>query len=312
VDKALRRLPGLVAAIAGCAAVVGVLWRPSGHPVTVETPRGQRVQLAGDGLYRYDTVFTASGNTAVDAVVLALGIPLVVTAWIEHRKHSPRGTLLLTGSLGYLLYVYANYALGVAYNPLYLAYVTVLSASLFGLVAAFAGFDRAALTAVAADPGFPHRALSRFLLASAAVTVAVWLPPVVAALLHGGAPPLLDVYTTLVTYALDLGILAPAAAYAGLLVRRRDPLGYLMAAPLLVTIMLLLPTIALSTALQAAAGITFTVPEVVGPIVGFGGMGLVGAGLLRRLLRAVPSRTSAESTAVLRPSFRWPMSRFSI
>ena len=300
MDKALRRLPGLVAAIGACAAAVGVLWRPSGHPLTVETPRGQRVQLAGDGLYRYDTVFTAAGNTAVDAVVLAFGIPLVVRAWLQHRNGSARGTLLLTGSLGYLLYVYANYALGVAYNPLYLAYVTMVSASLFGLVAGFARFDRAALAAVAAHPDLPHRALSTFLLASAAVTAVVWLQPLVAALLQSETPPLLDVYTTPVTFTLDLAVLTPAAAYAGYLVRRRDPLGYLIAAPLLVTIVLLLPTISLSTALQATAGISFTVPEVVGPIGGFGALGVIGAWLLVRLLRAVPDTRALASSRIRR------------
>src|SRR5215218_7203472 len=206
---ALRRLPGLVAAVGAGVAAVGLLWRPSGNPVPVVTARGQTVQLAGDGLYRYDTVFTAAGNTAVDTVVLALGIPLVVTAWLPHRKGSPRGSLLLTGSLGYLLYVYANYALGVSYIPIYLAYLTVLSGSLFGLVAAFATFDRAAVAAVAADPDVPHRSLSRFLLASAAVTAVVWSQPLVMALLQGGAPPLLDVYTTPVTYTRDLAVLAP-------------------------------------------------------------------------------------------------------
>ena len=54
------------------------------------------------------------------------------------------------------------------------------------------------------------------------------------------------------------------------------------------TIVLLLPTIALSTALQAAAGISFTTGQVVGPIAGFGVLGAVGARLLVRLLRAVP------------------------
>ncbi len=34
----------------------------------------------------------------------------------------------MTGSLGHLLYVYANFALGVACNPPYLAHVTLLSA----------------------------------------------------------------------------------------------------------------------------------------------------------------------------------------
>jgi hypothetical protein len=285
----LRRLPGLVAAVGAAVAFAGVLLRPSGHPVTVTTPRGQAARLAGDGLYRYDTVFTAAGNTAVDAVVLALGIPLVVTAWLQHREGSPRGTLLMTGSLGYLLYVYANYALGVAYNPLYLAYVTLLATGLWGFIASFAAIDRTVLASVAVDPAVPHRALSRFLFVSAGITAVVWLQPLVAALLQGTAPPLLDVYTTPVTFTLDLAVLAPAAALAGLLVRRREPLGYLIAAPLLVTIVLLLPTISLSTALQMAAGISFTLPETVGPIAGFGVLGVVGARLLAALLRAVPT-----------------------
>lgn len=299
MDRALRRLPGLVAAIGAAVAATGLLRRPSGPPVPAVTPRGQVAELAGSGLYRYDTVFTAAGNTAVDAVVLGLGVPLVVAAWLEHRRHSPRGTLLLTGSLGYLLYVYATYALGVAYNPLYLAYVTLLSASLFGFVAAFALTDRAALAAVAAAPDFPHRTLARFLLVSAAVTAVVWLQPLVTALLQGRAPDLLDVYTTPVTFSLDLAVLTPAAALAGLLVRRREPLGYLLAAPLLTTVALLLPTIALSTVLQAAAGVSFTAAEVIGPIAGFGILGTVGARLLLRLLRAVPEAaptTRAEAT----------------
>jgi hypothetical protein len=293
VGRALRRLPGLVAAMAGAAATVGLLWRPSGIPVPVTTPRGQAAQLAGDGLYRFDTVFTAANNTAVDAVVLAFGIPLVVRAWLQHRDGSPRGTLLLTGSLGYLLYVYANYALGVAYNPLYLAYVTLLSASLFGFVAAFNEMDRTALAAAAAGIEVPHRSLSWFLLASAAVTAVVWLQPLITALLQGTAPELLDVYTTTVTYSLDLAVISPAATLAGLLVRRREPLGYLIAAPLLVTIVLLLPSISLATALQIAAGISLPPAQVIGPIAGFGVLGAVGTRLLVRLLRAVPTSAPA-------------------
>jgi predicted cation transporter len=185
---ALRRLPGLVAVAGAGAAVIGLLWRPSGHPVSVVTARGQSAQLAEDGLYRYDTVFIAAGNTAVDAVVLALGIPLVVAAWLQFRAGSPRGSLLLTGALGFLLYVYATYAFGVAYNPLFLVYVALMAATLFGFIAAFAATDRAALAAAAADPGLPHRFLSRFLLSSAAVTAVVWLQPLVTALLRGRRP----------------------------------------------------------------------------------------------------------------------------
>ncbi len=174
--------------------------------------------------------------------------------------------------------------------------MALLAACLFGFIAAFAANDRGALAAVAADPDLPHRFLSRFLLTSAAVTAVVWTQPLVAALLQRTDPALLDTYTTPVTYALDLGVIAPAAALAGLLVRRHQPLGYLLAAPLLVTIVLLLPTITMSTALQAAAGISFTAAEVVGPIAGFGFLGGVGAWLLVRLLRAVPATTPYTSS----------------
>jgi hypothetical protein len=113
MSRALRRLPGLVGSRAGVAAV-GLLWRPSGHPVSVVTSRGKSTQLAGDGLYRYDTVFTAEGNRAVDADVLAPGMPVLVTAWrrfrgpglaqraelrdLESRRAAPRGDLGQMGS----------------------------------------------------------------------------------------------------------------------------------------------------------------------------------------------------------------------
>lgn len=75
MERTLRRLPGLLAALGSTVAAVGVLWRPSGRSVPVVTTRGATAELAGTGLYRYDTVFTAAGNTAVDAVVAAFGVP---------------------------------------------------------------------------------------------------------------------------------------------------------------------------------------------------------------------------------------------
>lgn len=124
------------------------------------------------------------------------------------------------------------------------------------------------------------------------MTAVVWLQPLVTALLRGTAPELLDVYTTTVTYPLDLAVITPAAALASLLVRRRQPAGYLLAAPLLVTIVMLLPTISLATVLQAAAGVSVTPAEVVGPIAGFS---VLGTWLLLRLLRAVPTTAPTSS-----------------
>jgi hypothetical protein len=52
---------------------------------------------------------------------------------------------------------------------------------------------------------------------------------------------------------------------------------------------IVLPVIALSTVLQAAAGITSTAGEVVGPVTGFAVLGTLATWLLVRLLPAVPT-----------------------
>ncbi|MGY1779905.1 hypothetical protein [Geodermatophilus sp. SYSU D01036] len=82
----LRRLPGLVAALAAVAAATGLVRRPTGEPVRVVTPRGQPAELAGSGLYAHDTVFTAAGNTAqVVGPIAGFGVLGAVGAWLLTR-----------------------------------------------------------------------------------------------------------------------------------------------------------------------------------------------------------------------------------
>jgi hypothetical protein len=89
--------------------------------VSFTTVHGTVVELYGGGLYGSDTVFAAAGQRGTDAVTLVLGIPLLVASILRYRRGSLRGGLLLTGTLGYFLYVYAGPALGtVVYNELFL------------------------------------------------------------------------------------------------------------------------------------------------------------------------------------------------
>jgi hypothetical protein len=59
-----------------------------------------------------------------------------------------------------------------------------------------------------------------------------------------------------------------------------------------------MPAILLSTVRQAAAGISFTVAEAVGPIAGFAFLGVPGAWLLVRLLQAVPVEPTVPADAM--------------
>ncbi len=88
-------LATLIAVLALIAASIGLFWQNGGHPFTFPSLRGQPVQIYGQGLYRYDTLFTGAANRANDGVTLILGIPLLVITTLLYQRGSLRGSLLL-------------------------------------------------------------------------------------------------------------------------------------------------------------------------------------------------------------------------
>jgi hypothetical protein len=283
-----------IAALALVAAGAGLLWPSEGDSLSFTTIHGQVAELHGGGLYRNDTVFVAAGQRGTDAVTLLLGIPLLVASTLRYRRGSLRGGLLLTGTLGYFLYVYASMALGtVVYNDLFLVYVVLFSASLFGFVLAFAGIDLPAMAARFSD-AMPRRGPAVFLLASALVTVVVWSMPVIDALIRGTTPARLDVYSTPVTTALDLAVITPAAVLAGTLILRFVALGYLLAISLLVLEVMLAPLLVAQTASQLWAGVNFPAGQIVGPIAGFATVALIAIWVLIGILRNIAEPVLAD------------------
>lgn len=288
-----RLLTALVVAVgvlAAVTAVVGLVWQGTGDVVTTTTVRGETIELLGRGLYRYDTLFGAANNWAGDIVMLAFGLPLLIVAAHLRRRGSAVGDLLLVGTLGFFLYMGASYALGaMAYNELFLVHVLLFSASLYAFVLAFS----ADVASARIPTGTRRPWIGAFMVASGIGTLAIWAMDPVTALLAGEAPAGLGAQTTLFTHALDIAVIVPAAVAAGVAILRGHPLGYRMAAGLLVLEMLLLPTIVIATALQLDLGVTFSTAEVVGPIAGFGVMTTAAAAVLVALLRTVAGKRNS-------------------
>lgn len=293
-------LATLIAALALIAAGAGLFWHDAGSSYRFTTPRGQTVELYGRGLYRFDTRFMAASSRGTDAVTLILGIPLLIVATLRYRRGSLRWGLLLVGTLGYFLYVYASLTLNAAYNDLFLVYVALCSASLFALILAYRSIELPALQSHFL-PNLPRRGPALFMVASGLVTLIIWLSPLLSALVQGQPPALLGSSTTMVTDALDLAIITPATIIAGALILRRSPLGYLIACSLLVLEMLLAPLIAAQTVSQVVAGVSFSAGQIVGPIAGFSILGLgavvVTVALLRAISEAAPVPVSVVPAA---------------
>lgn len=279
-------LSSLVALLAAIAAATGLFLKDDGTPFLFSTLRGQTAQIFGQGLYRYDTLFFGAGFKGQDAVALFLGVPLLVISIVLYQRGSVSGQLLLTGTLGYFLYLYSSMSLGASYNRLFLLYIVIFSASLFAFIQLFSSVNLDLVTSQI-PAGLPRRGLAIFMFTAGFVTLVVWGAPLVVALIEGGPPDRMDSYTTMVTYALDLAIITPATFLCAVLILRGDPLGYVIAAPLLALVVLLAPQIILSTVLQRSAGVPFTMGEMIGPVTGFVVLGLIAARLLVAILRGL-------------------------
>jgi hypothetical protein len=255
-----------------------------GEPFEFVTLRGQTVRMYGRGLYRFDTLFFGAGYKGQDAVALFLGVPLLIISLVLYQRGSLAGHLLLTGILGYFLYLYSSMALGAAYNRIFLLYTVIFSTSLFAFIISF----NAAVTRLAGRgdlSSVPIKGLAIFMFLAGAVTLFVWGAPLVMALLKDVPPDRMDSYTTMVTYALDLAVITPSAIICGFLIMKGHPVGFVMSVPLLTLIIFLAPQILISTICQRQAGVALSTGEMVGPVAGFVVLGVVAVWLLQNLLR---------------------------
>ena len=221
IQPALNWLVPSIVILALLAAGTGLFYPNEGSPFPFTAVRGETVQIWGQGWYRYDTPIGAIGFKAGDLVTLFLAIPVLIVSFGLYRQGSMRGGLLLTGALAYFLYTYISLGFGATYNNLFLAYILIFSASLFGLILALTSFEVQELPAHFAE-SLPHRGMGIFLIVSGVILSLIWLLlSIFPALLQSKAPPEAYFYTTFMTGILDIGIVAPALLIAGVLIHRR-------------------------------------------------------------------------------------------
>jgi hypothetical protein len=190
--------------------------------------------LFASGLYQGNTAFAATAFRGTDLVSLAVGLPVLAgSLWLASRG-SLRALLVWLGALAYVAYTYL-YTFAIAWNRLFLAYVALLSLSLFTLAHALTVLDATELAGRFSDRT-PVRGVSTFLWVIGGMLGLMELAQVVPALLAGQVPDVVlkSGHPTGVIYTLDLGLVVPPMLLAGHWVRQRRPFGYVAAAILLV------------------------------------------------------------------------------
>ncbi|MEH7492837.1 hypothetical protein [Neobacillus niacini] len=215
---------------------------------------GETVSIYGKGLYRHDSVSMAAQAIAQDYVTLILGVPLLLISFYLYRKGSLKGSLLLTGTLGYFLYTYASYSFLSMYNSLFLIYVALMSASFFAFILMMMSFDVENLPLFFSEK-MPVKFLGGFLLFVSFVFGMMWTGKLGFPLLSNIPPADLQHYTTFVIQALDLGFVVPAGLVAGILLIMRKPFGYLLTPVIIIKEITLLTALTAMILLQLKAGV---------------------------------------------------------
>jgi len=276
--SALTWLVPLIALLAVIAAATGLLTSGSSEPFRFSTIHGQSVEIYGQGVYKNDTLLAGAGFRGTDAVTLLLALPLLMVAYVLCRRGSQNGMILLIGTLLYFLYNGASLTFSAAFNPLFLVYTGLFSASLFASITALATFDLQALVK-RIQPGFPHRVIAYFNFVAGIGTLFIWMSEVVPALITGTAPATLGPYTTMFTHGFDSAVITPAAILVGIFLLQRKPLGYLLSAPIMILCTLIGVVVIGQTLAQASAGLIFPVGVYIGMIGSWVIMGAFAVGL---------------------------------
>jgi hypothetical protein len=257
------------------SAVVGVL-------MLVASVAG----LIVDGLYR-DPPSTASMLRGFDLVTLVVVVPALAGALLGVRRRSPLAELVWVGLLAAVVYTYALYVFGTAFNDLFVVYIAVFSGAMFGLVLALASLDVPAVIDRLRRRA-PARLISAFLALLALGLGGMWI---YASLWFAGTGQLPAgsalVETDQVVHlgiALDLALLVPAYAAGCVLLWRQAAWGYVIAALVLVSGVVHQVGYLVALPFQASAGVPGAVAiDAAEPVIAV--LFLTGTVLLLRPLR---------------------------
>jgi hypothetical protein len=263
-QPALNWLVPIIAVLTLVSAGAGLFWQKGGSSYDFRTLYSESVQIYGQGLYEHDTTFSAGASQGADLVAF-ITLPLLLISFMLYRRGSLRGGFLMASALAYYLYYGASLGLVVAYNNLFLVYLALFSASFFAFVLAFTAFDLPSLSARFSER-LPLRGMAIFMFVVGIGVAFIWLSDVFSALSTNGVPEALGANISLITYTLDVGIIAPTCIVAGIQLLRRAPLGYLLTGVLTTMLTLIGAMVIGATIMQLRLGVEFTPGQMVGMI----------------------------------------------
>ncbi len=188
---------------------------------------GHTVEMYGYGIYAFDTYFQAPISIGTDICILLVGVPMFVYMYVKYiGKGDKVSQLKLITMYATAFYYAASISFGLTYNRLFLVYVALFSCSLFGMFKHIYNAKWNMTSSIS-------KGLKIFLILAGVALIVAWFPDIVPTLINGSTLSLIGVYTTNITYILDMGIISPLCFICLYLMSRNNALGTMLLAVLL-------------------------------------------------------------------------------
>ena len=289
---AVMTLSTIVAVLATISSVAGFLVAggPGRHVAT--TARGASVTLYGEGLYAADTWLLGTGNRGQDVAILLVEVPLLLLALRWYRRGGAVAAAALTGVLAFFSYYYVSATFGTAQNRVFPLYVAAASAAGFALLIVASRLEVSTVASALPDkPG--RKALMIYLFGVAAALTIAWLPGMIETAISGNIAEAVGPYTSVVTEALDLGLVVPVTLVAAVQLLQCRPMGRVLAFVILVVNLCIGTLLMAQGSAQLISGVPLTVGDIIARMLSFALLTLVAGGLLARMALVAARRQAS-------------------
>lgn len=225
---------------------------------------GEIIKMWGAGVYAHDSFFKAPIFIGTDFTILIVILPLTIWTFLKMLLNPILEFYIQNlSAVSILLYYSASIAFGVTYNQLHLLYIVLFGACFYCVCFLFGKLNDAQMNPQKVCEYKTPKGVKTFLVVSGIALFVAWLPDIVVSLFSGKSLNLIEVYTTEITYVLDMGIISPLIFLTLHFTNQGSFKGYVLLRMILrvcIGIGIMLP---IQTAFQMMAGISIPMPALV-------------------------------------------------
>ena len=215
-------------------------------------------------LIAYDSYFKAPIFIGSDVTILLFVIPISIVTFLRTwKEQSVENYICSSGLIGTLLYYSTSLAFGVTYNGLHLVYIALFGVCFFSVCLLLAKLHTVSIQQGKVCAYRFTKGMKAFLIVTGVSLFVAWLPDIIASIKNGTSLDLIEVYTTEITYVLDMGIISPLMFITYYLIGQENFMGYVFLRMIFKICMCIGIMLPIQTVFQLLAGISMPIPALI-------------------------------------------------